>query len=240
MDRMHTLSVQAVLFDLDGTLLDSFEHYSQSLTAALSELGYGVPSRERMRQLMGWPARETLISLGVPPERAEEVDRLWTAWEEKMPHLARPVPGIVPLLERLRASGLRVGLVTSRPRMSVDVTPAAMQLLPLMNVQVMRDDTPEGKPDPAPVLEALRRLGLPADESVYVGDARYDVEAGRRAGAWTVLATWAGGGLPPSPEFPPHYTVASLHELAALLLDSPRGPNLGQRGVTCTANTWTE
>jgi len=220
-------SVQAVLFDLDGTLLDSFEQHRRSLVAAMADFDFEPPPVARIRQLMGLPGPETILTLGVPPEQAHEVWLHWVEWESRLADLVHPFPGVVPLLERLRAAGYRLGIVTSRRRISLDGTPAALDLLSHVDLLVTRDDTTEGKPHPAPVLHAFQRLGVPPAQGVYVGDAPFDVEAGRQAGCLTVLTTWAcpeqsrrdSANHDRLTEVEPDFVAASPDELAALLLD---------------------
>lgn len=215
------------MFDLDGTLLDSFEQHWRSLVAALTDFDFEPPPVARIRQLMGLPGLETILTLGVPPEQAHAVWLRWVEWEGHLADLVRPFPGVMPLLERLRAAGYRLGIVTSRSRISLDDTPAALDLLPYVDLLVTRDDTAEGKPHPAPILHAFQRLGIPPAQGIYVGDAPFDIEAGRKAGCLTVLATWAcserNRGDSPShdglTEPQPDFIVASPDELAALLLD---------------------
>ena len=217
--HVQKISVQAVLFDLDGTLLDSSEQHWRALTAALEDFDFEPPSVARIRQLMGLPGLDTVLIVGVPPEQAEEVWWRWAEWEGRLADLVHPFPGVASLLERLRAAGYRLGIVTSRPRISLDATPAAVDLLPYVDLLVTRDDTAEGKPHPAPVLHAFERLGLPPSQGVYVGDTPFDIEAGQRAGCLTVLTTWHSADRDRSAELEPDFVAASLSELAALLLD---------------------
>ena len=212
-------SVQAVLFDLDGTLLDSFEQYWRALVAAMVDFDFEPPSVARIRQLMGLPGLKTILTLGVPPEQAHDVWMRWAEWESRLADLVHPFPGVVPLLERLRAAGYRLGIVTSRRRISLDGTPAALDLLPHVDLLVTRDDTTEGKPHPAPILHAFRCLEIPPSRGVYVGDAPFDVEAGQRAGCLTVLTTWDSANHDHLTEVEPDFVAASPDELAALLLD---------------------
>lgn len=217
--RQNTSRIQALLFDLDGTLLDAFEQYALSLIAALKHFHLPTPSRERVRELMGSAGEYALLSLGVLPEQLPEAQRRWVEWAQAIAHLARPFPGVVPLLKRLRAAGYRLGIVTSRPHRSVEITPSAVELASLVDLLVARDDTVEGKPHPEPVLYALNRLALAPGQAAYVGDAHYDIEAGRRAGCLTILATWDDVHFDPNGEYQPHFTVASPEELAELVLD---------------------
>jgi pyrophosphatase PpaX len=217
--HVQKISIQAVLFDLDGTLLDSSEHYHRALASALKDFDFEPPPAARIRQLMGLPGLDTVLAVGVPPEQAHEVWLRWAEWEGRLTDLVHPFPGVVPLLERLRAAGYRLGIVTSRRKTTLDAIPAAVVLLPYVDLLVTRDDTAEGKPHPAPLLHAFERLGLPPSEGVYVGDAAFDVEAGQQAGCLTVLVTWDGAGYDHPAEPAPDFVVASLDELAALLLD---------------------
>jgi len=219
--------LEAVLFDQDGTLLDSFEQHWRALIAAMADFDFEAPPVPRIRQLMGLPGLDAVLAVGVPPEQAHEVWLRWAEWEGRLADLVHPFPGVVPLLERLRAASYGLGIVTSRRRISLDGTPAALDLLPHVDLLVTRDDTDEGKPHPAPVLHAFQRLGVAPARGVYVGDTGFDVEAGRRAGCLTVLTTWdcpkwsrrdsADHARSAEPE--PDFVVASVDELAALLLD---------------------
>jgi pyrophosphatase PpaX len=217
--HVQKISVQAVLFDLDGTLLDSFEQYWRGLVAAIADFDFEPPPVTRIRQLMGLPGPETILTLGVPPEQVHDVWLRWVEWERRLADLVHPFPGVVSLLERLRAAGYRLGIVTSRRRISLDGTPAALDLLPHVDLLVTRDDTTEGKPHPAPILHAFQRLGVPPARGVYVGDAPFDVEAGQRAGCLTVLTTWDSANHDRLTEVEPDFVAASLDELVVLLLD---------------------
>lgn len=212
-------STQAVLFDLDGTLLDSFEQYWRALTAALVDFDFDPPPVPRIRGLIGLPGLEVIRAVGVPSDQAHDVWTRWAEWEGRLADLVHPFPGTLHLLERLRGTGYSLAIVTSRPRLSLDVTPAALDLVPAVDLLVTRDDTAEGKPHPAPILLALQRLEVSPAHGVYVGDARYDIEAGHRAGCLTVLATWGRAGHDPPATPKPDLVAASPDALAAWFLD---------------------
>ena len=213
------VDVQAVLFDMDGTLLDSFEQYRRALTAAMEDFDVEPPSTQRIRGLIGLPGLEVVRAVGVPSEQAYKVWIRWAEWEGRLANLVRPFPGILHVLERLRAAGYDLGIVTSRPRISLDATQAALDLVPRVDVVVTRDDTANGKPHPDPILHALQRLEVSPAQGIYVGDTRYDIEAGQRAGCLTVLATWgdAGHSIPAAPEL--DLVAGSPYALTTWLLD---------------------
>jgi pyrophosphatase PpaX len=144
--------------------------------------GVGTPLREQMSALH--PAR---------------VDELVAVYRERNARrhgdLLRPYPGVDAMLAGLRRRGHALGIVTSKMRDAVEL---GMQHVPLgrFDVVVTCEDTDRHKPDPAPVLHALAALAAPPAGAVYVGDAPYDLRAGREAGVATAAAMWGTAFAP--------------------------------------------
>jgi pyrophosphatase PpaX len=140
--------------------------------------GVGTPLREQMRSFDEDCADE-LVSVYREHNALRHAD------------LLRPYPGVDAMLAGLRGRGRGcvIGIVTSKMRDAVEL---GLRHVPLgaFDVVVTCDDTDRHKPDPAPVLHGLALLGAPAAEAVYVGDAPYDVRAGRAAGVATAAAMW--------------------------------------------------
>jgi pyrophosphatase PpaX len=212
-----TAAVEAVLFDLDGTLLDSFEQHWRSLAAALEDFGYEAPPVERIRELMGLPGLETVETVGVSEEEAHEVWQRWVEWGKRMSDIPEPFPGVMTMLEQLHEAGLRLGVVTSRQRATADHTPASNAIESRVEVFITRDDTDVGKPHPAPLYHALEKLEVTPERSIYVGDATYDIEAGERAGCLTVLTTW-DAEVEIADGYEPDFVTGSVEELTEWLL----------------------
>ncbi len=182
----------AVLFDFDGTLVDTTEMIHQSMRHAAST----VLDRDDI-------PRETLLAnVGQPLPRqmelidAEKAELLLEAYrshhEENHDALIREFPGIEGSLSRLRSAGVKVAVVTSKRLASVEM---ALKNFPgLRNVVdrfVTLEDTKEHKPHPEPLLRGLDLLGgVPRDEAAYVGDSPFDVEAARAAGLTSVAVSW--------------------------------------------------
>ncbi len=101
-------------------------------------------------------------------------------------------PGMVDVLERLRAEGRRLGIVTAKRRETIELAFARLPLRDHFDVVVTSDDTERHKPDPEPILFALERLGAGPDEAAYVGDSPFDVAAARAAGVRAIAVTWGG------------------------------------------------
>lgn len=186
--------VRAVLFDLDGTLIDS----APDLGAAADQMrvARGLPSLplENYRHMAGSGARGMIsVAFGHGSDHPE-FDALrhefFANYEARMTRLTRPFAQVPEMLARLQAAGLPWGVVTNKAeRFTLPLT-AAMPLFGAAGAVVSGDTTPHPKPHPAPLLEAARRLGLDATACVYVGDDERDIMAGRAAGMPTVAAAY--------------------------------------------------
>ncbi|MFZ5547972.1 MAG: phosphoglycolate phosphatase [Pseudomonadota bacterium] len=191
--------VRAVLFDLDGTLIDSAPDLAGAANALRSEHGLPPLPYEQLRPMVGAGARGMIgVAFGVAPgdERFESLrDAFLTRYEGGLLNLTRPFDGIAPLLAALEAASLGWGIVTNKAtRFAVPVA-LGLQLRPTADALVCGDTTPHAKPHPAPLLEAARRIGVAPSDCVYVGDDLRDVQAGRAAGMATLVASWGYLGL---------------------------------------------
>lgn len=174
---------KAILFDWDGTLLDSFPAgYHASLTV-LRHLGIQV-DRARFLETYSPNWYESYRMLGVPESDWQACDRLWR--KTYFGQSRELFPFVPDLLERLAEAGYVLGLVTSGDRDRVHDELARFELEEHFTAVVCFEDTKEKKPHPAPLTRALEQLSLDGTESVYVGDRPEDIEMGRRVGAFTV------------------------------------------------------
>lgn len=186
--------LQAVLFDLDGTLLDS----APDLGAAAESLRHarGLPALplSDYRAHAGAGARGMLsVAFGMAPDHAD-YEALRTAfldaYEARMLELTRPFDGVQTLLEALERAGMPWGVVTNKMERLTHPIAQAMPLFRSAGTLVCGDTTPHAKPHPAPLLEAARRLGVDPSRCLYVGDDERDIVAGRAAGMHTVAACY--------------------------------------------------
>ena len=177
-----------VLFDWDGTLLDSYHADSQ----AYLEMFRGVGLRWGLEELAANYSPDWYVvyrAAGIPRERWDEADRLWRASYAK--HSSKLMPGTRRVLRRLGAR-YRLGLVTSGDRQRVCRQLRVFGLTRLFRARVCGGDTEEKKPHPAPLLLALEKMKLRAKECVYVGDTPEDLAMARGVGmrAIAVLGTF--------------------------------------------------
>jgi len=182
---------RGVLFDWDGTLVDSAAVSYQCYVRVFSE--FGIPfDRETFERTYTPEWYRTYVALGLPRDRWDEADALWTRTytEQRSPLL----PGAREALERLAGHGLRLGLVTSGDPSRVRRELETHELRPLFgDAVVCGGETERRKPDPQPLLVGLERLGLRPDEAAYVGDSPEDVLMAKTAG---VLSVGIPGGFP--------------------------------------------
>jgi 2-phosphoglycolate phosphatase len=191
--------VSAVLFDLDGTLIDSAPDLAGAANALRAEHGLEPLPYEQLRPMVGAGARGMIgVAFGVAPgdERFEPLrDAFLSRYEQGLLVLTQPFEGVRHLLADLESAGLGWGIVTNKAtRFAVPVV-QGLHLRPTAEALVCGDTTPHAKPHPLPLLEAARRIGVAPADCVYVGDDLRDVQAGRAAGMATVVASWGYLGL---------------------------------------------
>jgi pyrophosphatase PpaX len=178
-----------ILFDLDGTLIDSVGLIRESHRFAVREvLGADLPD-EVLVANVGRPLIDQMRVFSA--DRAEELLQVYRRWNHANTEaLLRAYPAMEDLLAELRAEGRRLGIVTSKSHPTVDLAFAVLPLRHHLDVVIAAEDTDRHKPDPEPVLKALERLGATPERAVYVGDAPFDLRAARAAGVAAVGVTW--------------------------------------------------
>lgn len=193
---------QAVLFDLDGTLIDS----APDLAGAANDLraAHDLPALplERLRPMVGSGARGMVgVAFGVAPgdPRFESLrDDFLARYAQRLLQDTRIFEAVEPVLQALSAAGLPWGIVTNKAMRFAEPVVRGLGLDQRAAVLIAGDTTPHAKPHPAPLLEAARRLGVAAPDCAYVGDDLRDMQAGRGAGMAALAAGWGylGQGEP--------------------------------------------
>jgi HAD superfamily hydrolase (TIGR01509 family) len=187
--------VEAVLLDIDGTLLDSNDAHAQAWSDALREAGHEIGS-EAVRPLVGMGSDKLLPQLtGLDAEHGEGkqlVERRKEVFAKEYLPTVRPFPAARDLLDRMRADGLRLVVATSASGEELAGLLHALGAEWLLDEAASKSDADRSKPDPDIVRAALDKAGVGPARCVMLGDTPYDVEAATRAGV-RVIALRCGG-----------------------------------------------
>lgn len=197
---------QAVIFDLDGTLVDTAPDLGAALNRLLAEYGRSALAPESIRTMIGDGAAKLVergftATGGWPAEPSAIVGRFLSIYEAGIADCSRPFPGVTAVLERLAAAKIRLGVCTNKPGVATEELLSAIDLRRHFSA-VGHGDGPARKPDPRHLLRVVEQLGAQPATSVMVGDSANDVAAARAAGVPVVVVTFG-------------YTATPAHELGA-------------------------
>jgi len=187
-----------ILFDLDGTLVDSAELVLESWRHTMRVHFGSVPGDHVWLATFGQPLRSQFRAFVDTTDEAratEEVQAMIDTYVEHNLHehrrLIRRFPGVPETLLKLRRRGKRLGIVTSKAKRGTALSLASCELEPKwFDVIITSDEPVPHKPDPAPVRLALERAGVTPERSAFVGDSVWDMRSGRGAGVTTMAALW--------------------------------------------------
>ena len=186
--------VQAVLFDLDGTLIDSAPDLGAAANKMRTDRQLPSLPLEHYRPMAGAGARGMLgIAFGMSPEHPEFMayrEEFFVNYETAMTERTAIFDGVPEMIAAIVRAGLPWGVVTNKSSRFTDPLTAAMPLFATAGAIVSGDTTPHAKPHPEPLFEAARRLRVDPARCVYVGDDERDIVAGLAAGMGTVAATY--------------------------------------------------
>ena len=229
---------QAILFDLDGTLIDTTDLILRCFQHSWERVFGFSHSRKTLLQTFGTPLHDAMNRLvltkvesnnGARSDNADPdvVDRLLTEYRsfnaDNHDGLARPFHGTAEVLSELRQRGYLIGIVTSKTR---ELALRGLRLCAidgLFHSGVFLEDTEVHKPHPEPILAALKTLNTASSSAVYVGDSAHDIVAARAAGVRTVAALWGPAPRGELEREQPDFLAESITEL--LQIFNRRGPN---------------
>jgi phosphoglycolate phosphatase len=186
------MQITTVLFDLDGTLLDTAPDLAAALNTVLAENRRAPLPYETIRGVVSHGGI-ALIKLGFgldesSPDFEPLRQRLLSLYRANLSGKTRPFPGMAELLEQLEQGGRNWGVVTNKPAWLTEPLLQDLGLLQRAACVVSGDTLDERKPHPAPMLHACEQSGSRPEQCVYIGDARRDIEAGKNAGMLTLVA----------------------------------------------------
>lgn len=209
---------RGVLFDLDGTLVDTLDLILASYRHTMrAHLGEAPPDAEWMRT-MGRPLIVQLEEFAQTPEQRQSMFEMYLAHNEaNQERLVRSFPGVKEAVAAIREAGYRLGIVTSKIGANARRELRSCGLDGLFDALVGATDVAHPKPHPEPVLRGLDAIGCAADETLLVGDSVYDLEAGRAAGVETAAALWGPFERARLAESEPDYWLEDISALLELL-----------------------
>ena len=181
--------IAAVIFDLDGVLIDATDWHYEALNRALGLFGFTISRYEHLTVYNGLPTRRKLemlsVEKGLPRSLHDLISRAKQAYtRDEIQTKCRPTFEKEYMLSRLRREGYRLAVCSNAVRESVELMLRQAGVFEYFEFVMGNEDAPAPKPDPAPYHAAMDRLGIRPDATVIVEDSAYGVEAARRAGAW--------------------------------------------------------
>jgi phosphoglycolate phosphatase len=211
--------LQAVLFDLDGTLVDTAPDMAGALNRLREEHGLEPLPYERLRPYVSRGSNGLIgVGFGAAPsdaERARMIERFLAIYDARLCEESKLFDGMPGALEWIEGRGAPWGIVTNKPEWLARPLLTQLGLLARAGCLVSGDSLPERKPHPRPLLHAAELLGVTPSACVYVGDDLRDVEAGHAAGMGTLVARW---GYVPADQDPSEWGADTQIDTPAALL----------------------
>ncbi|MFL5965696.1 MAG: HAD family hydrolase [Gaiellaceae bacterium] len=180
-----------VLFDLDGTVIDSGAIILASMRHAAEKVLGSAPPDAELMAAVGGPGLEAQMR-ALAPDHVDELVRVYRAHNEPLHDELSCCTGVDEVLVRLKEEGRTLGIVTAKRRATAELAFARVPLGHLFETVVGGDETARHKPDPDPLLLAAERLGVDPADCAYVGDSPFDIRAAHAAGMHAVAVTWGG------------------------------------------------
>lgn len=210
-----TQQVQAILFDLDGTLIDTNELIIQTFQTVLDERFPGKYSRETILPFLGPPLYETFQQ--VDPTQVDELIAAYRKWNvENHDAMVQAFPGVIETLAELHARGIKLAIVSTKRNEMIERALNLMNVRQYFTAVIGLDDVKNAKPDPEPVQLALSKLEVDPTHALMVGDNFHDIVAARAAGVDSVAVAWSIKGLDYLMAFEPVYAIHDMSELVTI------------------------
>jgi pyrophosphatase PpaX len=185
------MNFPVVLFDLDGTVIDSGAIILASMRHAAREVLGVEPPEDELMAAVGGPGLEAQMR-ALAPDRVEELVVSYRAHNEPLHDELVCCEGVDDVLVRLKDEGRRLGIVSAKRRATIELAFAKIPLAHLFDVVVGGDETTRHKPQPEPLLLAAERLGVDSADCAYVGDSPFDIRAAKAADMHAVAVSWGG------------------------------------------------
>lgn len=209
------MSINTILFDLDGTLLDTNELIHRSFEHTFQHFGYSF-TREEILQFNGPPLTETFSKIN--PDLVDEMIRVYRKHNhEHHEQYVKLFPNVKETLDILKKHGKKLAIVTAKMRSGVELGLEITNIKAYFDSIVTIDDVENPKPHPEPVLKAMNHLDSTTDDTIMVGDNYHDIKSGKNAGVKTVGVAWSTKGEDFLRQFEPTYMIDDMKELLPIV-----------------------
>lgn len=189
---------KTILFDIDGTLVDTEKTIIKSWQKTLKDTLNVEPEAEDLFYVLGIPGTKAVERYAKDPTQAKELLDLWEVNDHKMFHYAKLFDGITDMLQQLTDAGIRLGVVTSRTDSELKRVFDTFPIKQYFDIAITASMTKLHKPNPDPILKALSSLDIHPDDTLYIGDSIYDMQCAHQSQVQFALASW---GAKDNPEF---------------------------------------
>lgn len=208
--------IKALLFDFDGTLLDTNELIIETFLHVLNKRFPGKYKVEDCYRFIGPSLKETFDE-ETPGETVEMIEA-YQAWNgEHHDQLVKQYDGVIETLTQLHEMGIRLVIVSTKRRENIVRGLNVLGVLHLFEFMVGFEDAEHVKPHPAPILLAIEKLGLTKDDVMMIGDNSHDIEGGQNAGVRTAGVAWSFKGKDYLQQFKPDYMLEHMQDLILIV-----------------------
>ncbi len=204
--------IRTILFDLDGTLIDTNELIIASFTHTIEQYGNRPYSREEILDFIGPPLKDSMDK--IDPDRADELMHTYRKHNiENHDAYVKAYEGVVDTIKSLKEAGFKLGIVTTKMRTTVTMGLELTGLDGLFDTIITLDDVTNAKPHPEPIVKALEELNSAASEALMVGDNIHDIEGGKNAGTRTAGVAWTVKGREVLDQLHPDFMLDHMSDL---------------------------
>lgn len=210
------MTINTLLFDLDGTLIDTNDLIIESFLHTLNHYYPEQYGREDVLTFLGPPLYDTFVKMD--ESRVDEMVTHYRGFNmTNHDRLVKEFDGVYETVKILHEKGLKLGIVTTKMRQTVVMGLKLTGLDQFFDVVVCLDDVTNAKPDPEPVQLALQQLGASPEEAIMVGDNYHDILAGKNAGTKTAAVSWTIKGVEYLQSFEPDYMLTHMEDILPLV-----------------------
>jgi pyrophosphatase PpaX len=210
--------IECVLFDLDGTIVDTNELIISSFMYALKDNGFAPLTREEIIPYMGTTLQQQIRVFSGLEDASGALENSYRSFNnEHHDELVRPFPQVNETMEELLRRGIKMGIVTTKIRPTTIKSLEMFDLLKYMDTIVTVNDVTEPKPHPEPVLTAVNNLGVDPRKTLMVGDSTVDIQSAKAAGVYAAGVAWSLKGEDTLRKYDPDYIIHNMKDIIEIV-----------------------